>query len=64
MHKEEISDLLIKLSKKMESKREGVIIEWPQKRIFYERRDIIITSRTDVREMVDQDLESTLWTQK
>ena len=33
--------------------REGVIIEWPLNGQFHDARDIILTSRTDVREMVD-----------
>ena len=35
--------------------REGVIIEWPLNGQFHDARDVILTSRTDVREMVDDD---------
>ena len=35
--------------------REGVIIEWTQNVHFNDARDVIIMSRTDVREMVDLD---------
>ena len=35
--------------------REGVIIEWLQNGQFHDARDVILMSRTDVREMVDDD---------
>ena len=35
--------------------REGVIIEWPLNGQFHDARDVILTSRTDIREMVDDD---------
>ena len=35
--------------------REGVIIEWPLNGQFHDARDVILTSRTHVREMVDDD---------
>ena len=35
--------------------REGVIINWPLKHLFYDARDIILTSQTDIREMDDDD---------
>ena len=35
--------------------REGVIIEWPLNGQFHDACDVILTSRTDVREMVDDD---------
>ena len=35
--------------------REGVIIEWPLNGQFPDARDLILTSPTDVREMVDDD---------
>ena len=37
--------------------REGAIIEWPLNGQFHDARDVILTSRTDVREMVDDDDE-------
>ena len=33
--------------------REGVITEWPLNEQFHDARDIILTSRTDIREMFD-----------
>ena len=33
--------------------REGVIIEWPLNGLFHDARDIILMSRTDIREMKD-----------
>ena len=35
--------------------REGVIIECPLNGQYHDARDVILTSRTDVREMVDDD---------
>ena len=35
--------------------REGMIIESPPFHLFHDVRDVIITSRTDVREMEDDD---------
>ena len=35
--------------------REGVIIECPLNGQFHDTRDVILTSQTDVREMVDDD---------
>ena len=35
--------------------REGVIIQWPLNGQFHDARGVILTSRTDVREMVDDD---------
>ena len=35
--------------------REGVIIEWPLNGHFHDAGDVILTSRIDVREMVDHD---------
>ena len=35
--------------------REGVIIEWPLNGQFHDTRDVILTSRTNVRELVDDD---------
>ena len=35
--------------------REGVIIEWPLNGQFHDAGDLILTSQTDVREMVDDD---------
>ena len=32
-----------------------MIIEWPLNRQFHDACDVILTSRTDVREMVDDD---------
>ena len=34
-----------------------MIIEWPLNGQFHDARDVILTSRTDVREMVDDDDE-------
>ena len=48
------------------SAREGVIIDWPLNRLFNNARDVILTSRTDVKEMDndDDDPERTLVTLK
>ena len=35
--------------------REGVIIEWPLKRLFNDARDVILTSRNDVRGFAGDD---------
>ena len=37
--------------------REGVIIECPLNGQYHDTRDVILTSRTDVREIVDDDDE-------
>ena len=37
--------------------REGVIMEWPLNGQFHDAHDVILTSRTDAREMVDDDDE-------
>ena len=41
--------------KKASTPREGVIIECPLNGQYHDARDVILTSRTDVREMVDDD---------
>ena len=33
--------------------REGVIIDWPLKRLFIDPRDVILTSQTDNRGLAD-----------
>ena len=33
--------------------REGVIIDWPLKRLFIDPRDVILTSRNDIRALAD-----------
>ena len=40
--------------------REGVIIDWPLKRLFNDARDVILTSRIDVMEVEDDDDERML----
>ena len=35
--------------------REGVIIEWPLNGHFNDARDVVLTSRTEVRELDDDD---------
>ena len=35
--------------------REGVIIKWPLNGLFNDASDVILTSQTDVRKMVDHD---------
>ena len=46
--------------------REGVIIEWPLNGHFNDARDVILMSRTDVRELEDDDdnADRTLFSQK